>query len=415
MGFFDSFFKKESEKKFEVRVKLSDLEVWIESEIISEKHNLEKHTKPYVKNIMNNSKKLLIELEKLSSKDVREDMDKRIWKILKTNKPKYEQGMLRICTELIRISENPDDHYAKNVKESLDGIGKLNFGEGRYLIAAYQKELIEIQSKCRILLEQYEGIQKLENEQPRLKSLSEISAKITGVNDVVMQLTDTHQKENECLNEINAIEKKLEKEKKDLRKKESEIAGGESALDGERLEKIENILDNITDEVKRHVLRLGRGLRLYQKQSFEHGKVIAEFMEHPVNVFHKSHEKVNAMLLDFQKAVENESLRMKDKQKTIKRIEDAKKTLNEETAKEYETKKTEINILKEKISQDPALNAKKAKIEKIRNLEMKNIEVKSEKEKIGVKIKAMKKEKTGKLEEIVFLCRDMNVFLDINL
>ncbi|MBD3262227.1 MAG: hypothetical protein GF334_11275, partial [Candidatus Altiarchaeales archaeon] len=81
------------------------------------------------------------------------DVDARLKKVVSTNKPAYLEAMRRHIRNLKDACEKDDVFSFKKIfDKTLDDIGEVNFGDGRYLGFVYEKQIRGIHKNCKKLV-----------------------------------------------------------------------------------------------------------------------------------------------------------------------------------------------------------------------------------------------------------------------
>lgn len=307
-------------------------------------------------------------------------------KIVSTNKPAYIKGMRRTLEALGGQMEPAE--YSVALDGAVESIGKIGFGDGRYLGAVHPEEMKRIQGKSKRLLDVQERLKKTmkpQGDEEGLVKLKKEYLEFVNQQEVVGGLTSALA---ELKKQMTEKEKVLTSDKKLLAEAEKECESPEvTSLTGE-LTGAQRDFAKAEELIHERVSRLKRGLRKFSRHSVADSGMVDALLADPVPGFLASdHEGFTGMLGRFTTAVEGDQLKLKDRDKTLARIREAMKELTPELRSGHEALAEKVGRLKAQVGEiaafkhrEKAQSAVKADEERLRELRK---EAQSTKEKVA--------------------------------
>ncbi|MFH1403424.1 MAG: hypothetical protein ABIH11_04065 [Candidatus Altiarchaeota archaeon] len=296
-----------------------------------------KSAQPILDDIRGTVGRLGAGVERLSKQKLSDDVDERFAKIVRTNLPTYLKSMSNVVSSLKSSADDVGDlrEYDGRLRESLDSIGKINFGDGRYLGFVFQDAMRGVHTECKNLLDEQEKLSELlevSEEESSLRQVSERHAAFVrsekeraDMEDRIRKLeADLKVKQrtlSEHVDRINELSKKPDPAVEELKDRVGKT------VEGRR---------DIEQSIHASISRLKRGLRKFEKYSPADSELTARIIEKPVNTFLEcGQDEFNSMLSGFETAVREDKIKLKDKDKTVSRIREAVGTLTEEVRREH--------------------------------------------------------------------------------
>jgi hypothetical protein len=311
MGFLD--FLKKQETKSDKSVSLENLDAWLNQEFKSISSQKKKRIMALLGGYPACVGKLNRALDALESKNTTE-LDKRLLKIVKTNKPTYVHGMRKAVESIKNLNPEPDpEEFQKQLKEGLDLIGKLNFGEGRYLPAAYPNQMREIHAASKKILEIHDKTAGITGKTEYEKNLGEAAITLGQINECA-------QKNKEHAEKTCVLGQEIEKARKEydrVQQKHSKALGEAKDPEITALEKtrhkVSKQLMETESELSKAYSRLARAFRKYQKHSAKDYKLAQQILDDPLEaLLATNNRKTLEMLERFRQAVQDKQLKLKD-------------------------------------------------------------------------------------------------------
>jgi hypothetical protein len=340
MGFLDGLLGGGKSKT--TQVNLTVLESWLSKELDEESMGVIGQANEILRSINGIGGNILEDIKILQAAGANE-VHPRYDKIVKTARPAYVKSMLLALENLEFKGKSLKDirDYNSRLGSTLDSIGRMGFGDGKFLMLAFQDEMKRIQGGCRKLLNKKEELDKVLSSNAKLKALNDASIRYSAFIEVNrrMELTRTdilrlRREERESEKRLDELGTELEK----LRESEGYVKIGE----------IKTLLAHAEDEVKalessvhNALGPLKSALRKYGKTAFDlkRGKLAISIEEDSVGAFfNSSPEDVQALLGGLEESIQKGSISIKDNNKVIRRIASAR----EQLTLEPQTKRNEL-------------------------------------------------------------------------
>ncbi|MFC2162320.1 hypothetical protein ACFLRF_01445 [Candidatus Altiarchaeota archaeon] len=336
MGLLDSFFKKEGARTNEVAFK--SLGKWLEARSGEARNKQASSCKPLTESMARDAGKLEAALDKLDSQKEPKDVAERFVKIVRTNKPAYVKGMKRAVNAIRSALDEVSDPVKLNVllKGEIDTIGKINYGEGRYLVMVYQDIMRKIHTHCKSLLDAQEEVESIITSQDdddgfgreyeRYDEFLKISGSADKIRGLIGENAERARREEDILAGIMKDVGRLRKSSSNANTKKME----------EELDDIDSKGKQIEDGIYDSVSRLRRGLRKYSKCCPADEKIVARIVEDPVGtIVSIGSDELSDLLASFDEAARSGAIKLKNKEKTLSRIAKMRKDITDELVGEY--------------------------------------------------------------------------------
>ncbi|NOZ76398.1 MAG: hypothetical protein GXO65_01710 [Euryarchaeota archaeon] len=325
MGFLDRLLgKKSGAEKTTTEVGLHELEPLLEKRLEEAAARTLEDARRTVETIAREGGGILETLEEIEGKVFPEEVEKRIYKPVKTARPTYVKGMRKAVGEMKAGPDGRDIEgyhtYRKKLMATLKFVEKLQMGSGRYLALAYEDEVMRIGGCLNRIIDAGKELEEsLEGYQERA-ALAERIRELKG--------------------ELEAFREKLEGQRHGAsswegRKEELEgrISGTEEALEALKrsrdyrdlqekeaaMEEKEKGMEEIRAEVFSLLSPLGRLFRKYHKllEGTKEARAVDGFVRDPVGRFLEG-EDPGYILEGMKKALDQGHLVVKKKE--MKRV-----------------------------------------------------------------------------------------------
>ncbi|MFH0862575.1 MAG: hypothetical protein V1875_06035 [Candidatus Altiarchaeota archaeon] len=343
MGFFDGLFGGGSKPK---RIPLARLDGWIEDRLRSDADAMAEDAGPVAASAGELVARLREDLAGLDASGFN-DIDPRYDKIVRTAKPAYVKSMLLAAEGLAAPIGGLDDlrAYEARLGEALDTMGKVSFGDGKFLTFAFRKEMGRVQGDCRKLLDAREKLQGILISDTESAKLSEVKERLNRYLELVGKSKALTEESERLRLEAESARKtaaSLESELQALRGSPQyatmmEARGGLSVLEGR--------VSAMDSKAHMALSPLRSGLRKYEKLLLDkaQAKLTAGLQENPADAYFSAQDgAVEALLEGFVQAVSKGSVSLKDSEKTLRKVESARKELDDGLRREYFSLRDEL-------------------------------------------------------------------------
>ncbi len=341
MGFLDSLFGKEEPD--EVELSFGEVGDWLRDKQATESAKVSSEAQPILENVGKLLKEIRRGLQKLDSSKA-DGMNERIAKVVATSKPAYVESMLRSVDTLEEGLDKPPGGYSVLLKDELESIGKANFGDGRYLQLSYQQLMNDIQVRCKRLLEQSERLGEITGE----GEYAALQREYDGIKQLMSSAEDVGSQIKEAEEAVASKESELKTLESDLHGAVQESEGEEVKSVRERVERAESALKSVEDSIHSHVGGLRRVLRKFTRHSPPDAKLISSLLDDPVAGFLKSDEgQFNSMMLGLKSAVESGRLKLKSREKSLAKVDEALNDLTPALRQEHSKRESDLSAARE--------------------------------------------------------------------
>ena len=345
-----------------------------------------------------------------------DDVDKRFAKIVKTNKPLYVKGMQRVIEALKEnISQDKDlETINDDIKETLDAIGKINFGEGRYLTIVYQDTMRKIHTNCKSLLDDCESLTEIlvdNDEQKGLKKANQIlmdHVKSLELSEKISQDIESYE------NRVKKLHTRIEQQDALIQKLDHRYDTSKSKELNKEILELTKEKTIIEEKISSSMGKLKRGFRKFKKTSLFDAKLIDRLTNEPVKtVLETEMDEITSMFTRFQQALEKGDLKLKDNDKMIQKIKQAQTELKPEVKERHNDIKTKINNMKEEVIKDPLVDQIKDSKKEKKRLVDKMDGYKAENKVLKIRLSDKLSETEGNEEILIKTMNDFNISLSI--
>jgi len=355
LGFLDIFFGKEKKEEPPLSLDIKDLEHYIGAKIKARKSGACEVLLPKMDEILDAKERAKEIIEELREHDFPEDIKDKVYKPMLTSKPLYVKGIFEALEEIgikNRSFEGIQSFY-DGVLNVLKAIQKVQLGQGRYVAAAFENEVLRLGTVLNRMIDLTKEVgDSLAEENKALTLLQDIGSKRIELNIKIKEM----QKSGEKIAELEKEISKLETEIKALRKESAEFENSRAFQ--EYLKLAQSFGEN---RKKRAALEstalnlFGPLARVFRKYKKITGSEIG--LEPVAAVF--SGQNYAALLKEIRKAVKSGTLYLdaKEKERTLQKLEKAIAGVGE-LKSEYEKILREEVELKSKLSSSPALKRK---------------------------------------------------------
>ena len=369
MGFLDSIFgrKKDNPPKSS-NLNFDRIDDWLENELQKLNEEILRETEPFLLNINSHISEVEKTLKKIEKKKPSDKVPSRFKKIIRSSKPKYLSGMRSMIDSCKPSEQESFDQltaYNSGLGKTLEDIAKINFSEGRYLGSAYGEELASIQKYVSRVHKEQEEIDGVIKAATDFEILKKISMEKQAVLSELIGISNSPGEADELRRQGITLEKKRLESEKRLKKlcKSKEYLDLQTKTAG--LEEIRGELNKIEGEVYSNLNPLGKVIRKYKKICLEK-EIEAQLnliIEDPVSYYLSGEDDgLLEILVLLEKIVEEGKIDLKDADKQVLKINNAKKYFSEDSRRHYSDIVAE-RIKNEQDIEKSDINSEKATIE----------------------------------------------------
>ncbi|MFH1055970.1 MAG: hypothetical protein V1744_07765 [Candidatus Altiarchaeota archaeon] len=392
MGFFDRLF---TGKKSLENIKLSGLGLWIDERIKYETQGIVKESKDALMAVGELVQKIRSDVTLLDGRGYN-DIEPRYDKILRTAKPSYAKSMLKALEGLDFKGSAFDEiqAYRARLAAALDTIGKVNFGDGKFLMIAFQDDMIKIQGNCKRLLAEKERLDGISSSNKSLQEITELKKEYGRYLGVIAS-------QEKLRVDSLSLKRAIDASKKSLSLAASELDRLKNGSDAVKVGKLNSEIESVESDIREiestiHSLLspLKPALRKYQRPSAEaaglirrklpsrvesmrlppegdsfrayektvldntHSKIVKSLQDNPAEAFLTSTESdFEAIFSGLANACKSESIALKDSGKTIKKIEAASSILTDDVRKRHASLTSKLKNVQAEMSMIPLREA----------------------------------------------------------
>ncbi|MBU0762186.1 MAG: hypothetical protein KKD39_04115 [Candidatus Altiarchaeota archaeon] len=344
MGFLDFLFSRNNEKAVE-KVPYGDLNKWFEGKSSGFEEVKLKNAKPLVLRVSDEVERIECSLYALEESGVPKNIDKRLYKVVCTSQPNYISSMRKVLESLKTLPKVEDAIRLNEVLGAgLDTIGKLGFGDGRYLHSIHPEDMgivLDASKKLLKLKEELDSTTKPDEVETMLKELHETSKKVNALEDEIKRLRGEVESYTA---EIDKLKKSVNDERRMLQEAMEKKQSGDAANLLLDIERLKGKVDALESSIHSSVMRIARGLRKYSKKSFGSERLISKMLDEPVDTFLREDCRVICEILDgFGKTLEPKDYDVKEFEKMRERLGETRQLLNEKTKAELSSLKDELS------------------------------------------------------------------------
>ncbi len=355
MGFLDRFFGKEKKEELPLSLDIKDLEHYIGAKIKARKSGACEVLLPKIDEILDAKERAKEIIEELREHDFPEDIKDRVYKPILTSKPLYVKGIFEALEEIGIKNRSFEDiqSFYDRVLNVLKAIQKVQLGQGRYVAAAFEEEVLRLGTVLNRMIDLTKEVgDSLAEENKALTLLQDLGSKSIELNIKIKEMQKSREKIAELEKEIS----KLETEIKALRKESAEFENSRAFQ--EYLKLAQSFGENRKQRAALESTALnlfGPLARVFRKYKKIAGSEIG--LEPVAAVF--SGQNYAALLKEVRKAVKSGALYLdaKEEERTLQKLEKAIAGAGE-LKSEYEKILREEVELKSKLSSSPALKRK---------------------------------------------------------
>jgi DNA repair exonuclease SbcCD ATPase subunit len=355
LGFLDRFFGKEKKEELPLSLDIKDLEHYIGAKIKARKSGACEVLLPKIDEILDAKERAKEIIEELREHDFPEDIKDRVYKPILTSKPLYVKGIFEALEEIGIKNRSFEDiqSFYDRVLNVLKAIQKVQLGQGRYVAAAFEEEVLRLGTVLNRMIDLTKEVgDSLAEENKALTLLQDLGSKSIELNIKIKEMQKSREKIAELEKEIS----KLETEIKALRKESAEFENSRAFQ--EYLKLAQSFGENRKQRAALESTALnlfGPLARVFRKYKKIAGSEIG--LEPVAAVF--SGQNYAALLKEVRKAVKSGALYLdaKEEERTLQKLEKAIAGAGE-LKSEYEKILREEVELKSKLSSSPALKRK---------------------------------------------------------
>ncbi|MFH1774424.1 MAG: hypothetical protein ABH874_05645 [Methanobacteriota archaeon] len=355
MGFLDRFFGKEKKEELPLSLDIKDLEHYIGAKIKARKSEACEVLLPKMDEILDAKERAKEIIEELREHDFPEDIKDRVYKPILTSKPLYVKGIFEALEEIGIKNRSFEDiqSFYDRVLNVLKAIQKVQLGQGRYVAAAFEEEVLRLGTVLNRMIDLTKEVgDSLAEENKALTLLQDLGSKSIELNIKIKEMQKSREKIAELEKEIS----KLETEIKALRKESAEFENSRAFQ--EYLKLAQSLEENRKQRAALESTALnlfGPLARVFRKYKKIAGSEIG--LEPVAAVF--SGQNYAAILKEVRKAVKSGALYLdaKEKERTLQKLEKAIAGAGE-LKSEYDKILREEVELKSKLSSSLALKRK---------------------------------------------------------
>ncbi|MEE8358068.1 MAG: hypothetical protein V3R82_01475 [Candidatus Hydrothermarchaeales archaeon] len=365
MGIFEKLkdvFEKKEEAEIARSMGLDELESWVENEIQREEEGGVEECNPITKEIEEVRDDAVKILKKIDEKKFSEEIEKRMYKPVKTAKPIFVKGM-REALRHIKPKEFQDYEnllsFQRSFVNSLKSIGSFQRGPGRHVAFGYREEMLMLGTELNSLIDLSNKLKEIiEEKEENLATLEDISSNIREIKtnkEKKLETTTTKKELKDKRKKLKRQKTSLEKKLKTLEKsdafqqflsKQKEV----EALKEERA-RLKGQIYNQLHPLKRVFKKFRRLAEkgTYQLKKEDLGRC-GDYIDHPYQTFLLEDIRNPALLNILKGAKESIQsgelhLKAKEKSKMANRIQFLEKNCKEMWGKDGEINRKEKSLI----------------------------------------------------------------------
>ena len=333
MGFLDSLFGSKEDGPEKIR--LSELGQWIDAQTVERDKKAEKAAVPLIRKARSIACSIVEDIDDLEKAKLPKDVHKRAAKAVKSGKPSFIRSMR---SALDSVDRSPDDssEFGKVLSDSLQAIGKASVGPGRYLSLGYPEIIKSIQSSSKELLAVSDGIKEAHKPTKEHERIIGLKTAFDGYQESLAKslnlmeiLGKTRSKRSSDLERLSLIRSETEKVKKSME-------GPPISDVRDSIKKYGREISSYQARIRSLISPLTRGLRKYSKVSIDQTHMISKILEDPVSgCVESGDEKLKKLLAGFLSSLEKGSIKLKDREKTLKKTSQAFDGLTDDLFESY--------------------------------------------------------------------------------
>jgi hypothetical protein len=417
MGFLDRIFGKKGEEVTEgpMEIRAEEIDGLLEKRLEDASSGMAGELEEIVDDITRDAGEIIDILHEIEQKDFPEEVEKRIYKPVKTAKPRYVRG-IKDAAEGLRAPVGTRDiegykTFHKKVVSALRAIEKIQIGSGRYLALVFEEEIMRIGTRLNRIIdytkELGESIEDYEQRVSLMEETKKAKERLDRLTRDVMEtrkrpallekaLADTEQEISDTKKELDVL--KESPEYRSLLKLETKA--------GEMGEEMEEIRSRVFTALS----PLGRLFRKYQKLMEGTGEVeiIAGFIHDPVGQFQKGLGPA-PILQGIKKAVDGGHLKVKEKEKnrTWPKLEKALETDFEGLLEDYRRLDGERRKIQAAIGSSPISTKKDGLEGRLEDAKKRLEDLKKEQDGMEDGIKGVEEERLAAIKELESLLGEL--------
>lgn len=346
MGFLD-FLRGGGEKPVEIC--FEEVEDHVRKRLVEARSGREKRFEGQVDEVLGHVDNLGELLDILESKKRDDDLDERLARIDKTNKPRYLETMRSALADIRKAACGEPQAAVDEFMSLMDNLGKANYSDGRYLVFVYGKAVERVHGESKRLLESVESLKAAVEDTAGEKTLGKV-------------LTD-YREYVDFTGEALMIDGEIERLGEGLERIEAEaqtLQGRNALLEKEAAEGEISDLRMLEEEYSREKQVFEQGLRtsfgglkrLLKKFRRKHAAELRGhelIIQDPINYYRRFEAgEIRDFLARLGKTVETEDLKV-DRKKAASRIGLAAGYADETRKKEYVRLSNELRETRERL------------------------------------------------------------------
>jgi len=412
MGFLDDLF---GGKKTAEQVSLAGLDGWLQGRIDAETSDIISDCEGALESINDLIPQIRADVKALGERELKK-IDSRYDKIVRSAKPGYVKSMLNALERLEYSGRTYDDiaAYRRRLPDALDTVGKVNFGDGKFLTFAYRDDMTLIQTGCKRLLDEKEELDSIIQSARELPALTWLKEKHKKHQETTAQLRNLE-------GETKTLTKMISDDEGGMKSAEHEIGRLEVSHEAERARKIKSEIEEIAGEVKStetpihyHLSPLTQALRKYEKTQLDSKQMnlVKALIEDATRAFLAADQvEIEKVLAGLSDSIKSGGITVKDPDKTLKKIEHARETLNDEMRTKHHNLKGKLTKLHRELESIKVGEEIERLNKDITALKASIVNHTHKRKDLQDKTKVMKTESEKILDEIKTGLKEMNVEL----
>ena len=418
MGIFDIFFRKKA-KTFE-KSSLENLEEATKKKISEYDENFKQQAENFLSRVKEQKQKLKDSLNRLSSLEVKEQVDPQLLQIAMTSRKSFVKklGTLAEQEEQKNFSISSVSLLCKTWQYQMDEVNASTVSEFASIKEVFKGESFAVIDEMKNLKKIYDNFSKeVKKKMDEINPYEEIQDKIKIVREEKERLENFGKDLENIVQKSDNLKKENEMLRTNLQKLEEgddwkgflEMKRKRSEKENEKTELISKVVQNFS-AVERPLKKLNKLLQT--TKSDIDAKMLEKYLSSPFDAFIEDYERktIGAVLKEAAKYVEENKI---DEKKSLEKLKEmiANDTFNN-LAKEWQRINSELTELSEKIENNEVDKKRNEMLKTIfdREREMKE----SEKETIEEQMKTLEEDFAGHKEELQQLARE-NMSMEIEL
>jgi predicted nucleic acid-binding Zn-ribbon protein len=424
MGLLDRIFGKNQVQDGPQDMRLDEIDALLKRELEGAARGIEGRLQEIEEEIIAEAGEILEILQEIEGREFPEEIEKRIYKPVKTARPRYVKGM-RKAVEGIRTTApgaGLDGHkeFQKKVVAALKFIEKIQRGDGRYLALVFEEEIVRIGTHLNRILDSVQQLgqtmEDLENRIGLIREAMKVKDDVDRLGKGILEAREGRASLKDTLAEGEGKVAEIQGELESFVKGQEYLKLVELEA---RASRLQEEMAGIKSQVFSSLGSLGRLLRKYQRvvEGTDHEEATVALVQDPVVFFLRGGNPA-PVLEGVKKSLEEGLLKLKEKEmkRTFPKVEKALGVDYPRLLMTYRERKAELEKITAEMESSPAAR-KKAQLELELEASRKRLEaLRQEPHRMVEEIKEMEsqyQEKIRELESLLGEILEREVTLDL--